>query len=279
MVNPSKLELLKLYLSTFKYDVVYDVLTVVANPFGLLNKFHLFMPKLVTIFHHPPFDKKMKYAKSDCSVFFTNKLMDEAKKCIRDNRHVVCNYWYPDKAWYDKNKVKCNISQKYDFLDNGKTARDHNLFIRCMRLMPDKRAVIVTDKKHIPSEYREGENVDLFFQDRPNDLTMLQLCMNTKVMVIPLEENKKILGPIGATSYMDAIALGMPVVTNRKAAFAKEIEENHIGCLFDLTEDSFAEALRESLEDYSHLQYEMKSFSENHTIKQYSENLAKYLFK
>ena len=278
MANPSKLDLLKLYLATFKYDVVYDVLNVVSNQFGVLNKLHLFKPKLVTNFHHPPFEKVMKYAKSDYSVFFTDELMEEAKKYIHDNRQVVCNYWYPDKDWYDRNKLKCDTSVKYDFLDNGKTARDHNLFIRSMRKMPDKRAVIVTDKKHIPSEYREGENVDLFFQEKPNDFTMLQLCMNTKVMVIPLEEKKEMLGPIGATSYMDAIALGMPVVTNKKAAFAKEIEKYHTGSLFDLNEDSLAEVLRVSLEDYAHLRDEMKYFSENHTIKQYSENLAKYLF-
>ena len=278
MANPSKLDLLKLYLATFKYDVVYDVLNVVSNQFGVLNKLHLFKPKLVTNFHHPPFEKVMKYAKSDYSVFFTDELMDEAKKYIHDNRQVVCNYWYPDKDWYDRNKLKCDTSVKYDFLDNGKTARDHNLFIRSMRKMPDKRAVIVTDRNHIPSEYREGENVDLFFQEKPNDFTMLQLCMNTKVMVIPLEEKKEMLGPIGATSYMDAIALGMPVVTNKKAAFAKEIEKYHTGSLFDLNEDSLAEVLRVSLEDYAHLRDEMKYFSENHTIKQYSENLAKYLF-
>lgn len=41
-------------------------------------------------------------------------------------------------------------------------------------------------------------------------------------MVIPLEENKKMLGPIGATSYMDAIALGMPVVTNEKLLLPKK---------------------------------------------------------
>ena len=189
VANPSKIELLKLYAKCFSYDVVYDVLTAVSKQFGVLNKFHLFRPRLVTIFHHPPFDKMMKYAKSDCSVFFTEELMNEAQKSIHNNRQVVCNRWYPEKAWYDKNKLTLESKKVYDFLDNGKTARDHNLFIRCMRLMPNKRAVIVTDKKHIPTEYKEGENVDLFFQDKPNDLTMLQLCLQTKVMVIPLEEN------------------------------------------------------------------------------------------
>lgn len=278
VANPSKIELLKLYAKCLSYDVVYDVLTAVSKQFGVLNKFHLFRPRLVTVFHHPPFDKMMKYAKSDCSVFFTEELMNEARNCIKDNRQVVCNKWYPEKAWYDKNKQALDSKKVYDFLDNGKTARDHNLFIRCMRLMPNKRAVIVTDKMHIPTEYKEGENVDLFFQDKPNDLTMLQLCLKTKVMVIPLEENKKMLGPIGATSYMDAIALGMPVVTNEKAAFAKEIVDNGIGCLFKLNEESLAKALEQSLEKYDKLHNAMASFSEHHSIGKYTEILSKYLF-
>lgn len=279
VVSPSKIELLKLYFTTFGYDVVYDVLTVVSKYFGLLNKIHLFKPRLVTIFHHPPFLKIMGHAKSDCSIFFTKELMDDALRGIHDDRQVLCNYWYPDKAWYDRNKVACNNSVIYDFLDNGKTSRDHDLFIRCMRRFPSKRAVIVTDKNHIPSEYREGENVELFFQEKPNDLTMLQLCMNTRVMVIPLLERKDMLGPIGATSYMDAIALGIPVVTNEKAAFAKEIKENEIGCLFEPNEDSLVKALFDSLKEYDLLSKNMRSFSLSHTIKQYSKKLNKYLLK
>lgn len=279
VANPSKLELLKLYVKCFNYDVVYDVLTAVSKQFGVLNKFLLFCPRLVTVFHHPPFDKMMKYAKSDWSVFFTEELMKEAQKCIHDGRQVVYNPWYPEKLWYDKNKQTLNSKKTYDFLDNGKTSRNHNLFIRSMRLMPNRRAVIVTDKKHIPTEYKEGENVDLFFQDKPNDLTMLQLCLNTKVMVIPLEENKKKLGPIGATSYMDAIALGMPVVTNKKAAFAKEIADNGIGCLFDLNEESLVKALSQSLDKYDDLHDEMVSFSGSHSISNYTELLSLYLFK
>lgn len=203
--------------------------------------------------------------------------MKEAAKYVHDGRCMVYNNWYPDKIWYGSNRKMMDTKVKYDFLDNGKTSRNHDLFIRCMREMPDKKAVIVTDRKHIPSEYKEGENVELYLQDKPNDYTMEQLCLNSRVMVIPLEENNAMLGPIGNTSYMDAIALGMPVVTNRKAAYAKEISANDLGVLFDSTEDSMRTALLKSLENYSELSKNMNRFSENHTIQNYSEELIKYL--
>lgn len=278
--NPSKMVILHLCLKIMggRYDVVFDALNVVSKYFAVLNKWHLFKPRLVTNYHHPPFDKFMKYGKSDCSVFFTEDLMNEAAKVVHDGRKMVYNNWYPEKKWYDVNKKMMDTYKKYDFLDNGKTARNHDFFIRCMRTMPDKRAVIVTDKNHIPSEYKEGENIDLYFQDRPNDYTMEQLCLNSKVMVIPLIEQKKILGPIGYTSYMDAIALGMPVVTNREAAYAKEIAENDLGVLFDCSEESMRVALLESLDKYSVYSKKMVLFSQSHTIEKYSEKLLTYLF-
>lgn len=221
----------------------------------------------------------MLYGKSDCSVFLTEELMNEAKKYTKDDREIVFNNWYPDKEWYDQNRPMLSTIKKYDFLDNGKSERNHNLFIRCMRTMPDQKAVIVTDKNHIPTEYKDEENIDLYFQDTPNDYTMEQLCLNSKVMVIPLEEQVgKKMGPIGNTSYMDAIALGMPVVTNRNAVYAKEISENNLGVLFESTVDSMREALIESLDKYSVYAEKMKLFSRDHTIVEYSKKLLSYIF-
>lgn len=277
--KPTKKQLLELYLKTFRYDVVYDVLNSVSKPFGVLNKFHLFKPRLVSILHHPPFEKQLRLAKSDCSVFFEEALMENARKFCSDNREMVVNDWGPDKAWYDKNKHQWNEEKEFDFLDNGKTNRDHNLFIRCMRKMPDKKGVIVTDEKHIPSEYREGENVSLFFQDKPNDFTMLRLCLKSRVMVVPLIENGCLLGPIGATSFMDAIALGMPVVTNKCAAFAGKIEKNLLGATFEANEDDFIQALNDSLLHFEEYHKNMVQYSFSHSIMQYSERLRTYLLK
>lgn len=88
----------------------------------------------------------------------------------------------------------------------------------------------------------------------------------------------KMLGPIGATSYMDTIALSMPVVTNGNAAFAKEIVDNGIGCLFKLNEGSLSKALVQFLEKYNKLHNAMVSFSDSLSISKYTEMLNKFLF-
>lgn len=280
-INKKSLKtIISLYFKSFNYDVVYDALNVVSKYFSVLNKYHLFPAKLVTIYHHPPFVKMMKYGKSDISLFFTENLKDLAMNNVCDGRKMIVNQWYPDIEWYKINSISRSKIKIYDFLDNGKTNRDHNSFIKAMRGMPERKGIIVTDSKNIPSEYREGDNVELFLQDKPNDLTMLQLCMKSKIMMVPLDINDNdIMGPIGNTSYMDAIALGMPMCTNVNAAFAEEIKENNTGTLFNHNVNSMFKAMQLSLENYDILHNNMINFAMGHTIKKYSENIIDIIFK
>ena len=76
---------------------------------------------------------------------------------------------------------------------------------------------------------------------------------------------------------MDAIALGMPVVTNKTAAMAKEIVDNGLGCVFDSSEESMTSALQKSLEQYAEISEKMRRFSENHTIENYTQKLLTYI--
>lgn len=191
--KPSIRDILKLYIKSFKYDVIYEPVGVVGKYLGVFKRFFLLKPKLVRIIHHPPFEKDLKYSKSDVSIFFTQELLALAKKSVKDNRKMVVNYWYPDVEWYSKNMFMMSSEKKYDFIDNGKTARDHDKFIRSMKKLPNRRGLVVTDKNHIPASWEEGGNVDLYFQDRPNDFTMQQLCMQSRVMVIPIIGKKKLM--------------------------------------------------------------------------------------
>ena len=275
----SLIGIVKLYFIAQKYDVVYDVLNVVSRYFGLANKWCMFRPKLVTFLHHPPFGKQLSLAKSDINIFFSPQLLNEGKIHVTDNRLLVCNRWYPDVEWYKRISTNMNYKKKFDYLDNGKTSRDHNMFIRCMRSMPGKMGCIVTDKNHIPSEYKDGDNVVLFLQDKPNDLTMVELCMQSKVMVIPLHQTHlAVFGPIGNTSYMDAIALGMPVVTNDYAAFADEIISYKLGEVYSFNDKCMVEAMKEVINNYEIFKRNMNQFAINHNIVAYSQKIQEMIF-
>lgn len=277
--NSSLSKLLKLYIKSFKYDILYDTLCSVSKTFGILNKYHLLRPRLITIFHHPPFVKIMKNSKSDVSIFFTKELLLLAHKSVKDNRFITFNQWYPDIEWYLRNSISLNKEKLYDFLDNGKTGRDHNKFIKSVEKLDSYRGLIVTDHKHIPENYKDNSNIELYFQDKPNDKQILSVLVHSTIMVIPLIETKNILGPIGYTSYIDALALGMPIVAPSNAAFAQEIADNKLGILYDPMKNEFSTELMLAIKNYEVLSQNVKTFASTHTIKEYAKNLQKILFR
>ena len=94
-------------------------------------------------------------------------------------------------------------------------------------------------------------------------------------MAISLLNNKLLLGPIGITSYMDAIAMGMPVVTNVNAAVADEIRENGLVGLYRGTEkEGLSNAMKQSLDNYDYYYQNMLKFRE--TLKIYSSKIIPY---
>ena len=271
----SKEDIVKLYFMSFHYDVIYDVLCCVSKYFSILNKYHLLHPKLVSIYHHPSFAKVMRYGRSDVSVFFTDRLKSEAQKDVNDNRKMLSNYWYPDKKWYDVNSkplVKC-----YDFMDNGKTGRDHESFIQALKAIDASGIMICSESQK--EEYRRTNcKLDFFCQKSPNDLNVLPYINKTKVLVIPLTNKSEVLGPIGNTSYMDAIACGMPIICTSNAAFAKEVIDNNLGETYECGDtQSLANAMKLTLEKYDLYHNNMIKFSQGHTIEQYSSQIMPFL--
>lgn len=259
----------------WKYDVVYDTLCSVTKYLGIINRLHLFPAKLVSIYHFPS-PIKMKTGKADTSVFFTKALMEEAESLIGKNRNLLCNSWYPDNKWYEIHRTT-NIEKDIDFMDNGKTGRDHETFIQAL-IKTAKSGVIICSEAQKLKFKRDGANLKFFCQNITNDLNVLEYSNRCKVMCIPLDSDAEILSPIGYTSYMDAIALEMPVITTKNAAMSQEIIDNKLGMLYTpFDADSLAEAMRIILDNYDMYQANMVAFRKTHDIKQYSERIVPYL--
>lgn len=71
----------------------------------------------------------MNYTRSDAYIFLDGKYMQMA---INDNPKMKSRCftvrWQPDKNWYEVQKTKWKgMIPIYDFIDNGKTARDHEM--------------------------------------------------------------------------------------------------------------------------------------------------------
>lgn len=264
------------YLISFKYDVVYDVLSVMTKYFSVLNKLHLFLPKLINIYHHPPFNKILKYGKADVSIFYTERLLLKAKELVNDNRVMTHIEWYPDNFWYDSHSTG-NENKTVDFLDNGKTGRDHVLFMEAVTML-NRTGLIVCTKEQEKKMNKKLNGVDFFCQEKPNDLAILSLCKKSKIMVIPLLNDDELIGPSGITSYADAIAMGMPVVCSENAIFIQEILENKTGVSYKSKDiKSLVEAMKKCLDNYNFYHMNMLDFKHSHDIKLYSRAVKKLI--
>lgn len=231
--SKSKAELLKLYFICFKYDVVFDTLCSVTKYLGIL--FCMYRPcKLVSIVHHPPFTKIMKYTRCDAYVFFDEKYRQMA---IRDNPKLTercyAIRWQPDKEWYSKQRDGLSENPVYDFIDNGKTCRDHEMMTEAV-YETGAQTVLINNISLRPKAYKEGGCLTFIEQQSPNDVSLLQQILKSKCILIPCKYDSclPILGPIGNTSFMDAIALAKPIICSDNLYFSEDVEKYKLGLVY-----------------------------------------------
>lgn len=169
----SKLDYVRLYFQCHRYDIVFDTLCCVTKYLGIM--FRLFRPcRLVTILHHPPFKKMLLYTRSDAYIFFDESYKNMA---VKDMPSMKGRYytirWQPDKEWYaEKLSERVHPKVLYDFIDNGKTWRDHDLLTEAV-YATNSRTVLINHPNLRPKKYREGGCLTFIEQLRPDDMTLL----------------------------------------------------------------------------------------------------------
>lgn len=239
---------LNLYRKARNYDIVYGAADFTVDFLGILKKLRIFKPTLIGIFHHPPFPLRLKAERFDHILFLSHYAHEEmsamfpAKAC-----QMRFMQWGPDFPFYQKWAPTLNFKKeqrKTIFISNGKTRRDHEILVEVAEATAN-HTIIVCDKQSIPDKYNESSSyTEIFFQDRPDDTKMVQLLNNCSVLVIPLPPTPQRLGPIGLTSLVDAMALGMPVITADNSVFADIVEKNKLGFVYKAGDvNSLAQAM------------------------------------
>ena len=212
-----------------QYDVIYDMLNRCSLFLGVFKRCGLMKSKLVTIMHHPPYKTQLKIATSDAYIFFN----EEYKKIAeRDNSKKTSwyyvNEWKPDLDWYNSIPEEGELVENACFyIDNGKSRRDREVLIEA------------ADKAQIRVDYAgesDGEKgwARPYKVDLKDDTAQVRKLRRYKAIVIPIQNSKKEkIGPLGITSYLDAIALGIPVIASDNVCFADEIRKRKTGMLFE----------------------------------------------
>lgn len=275
---------IKLYFKLFKYDAVFDSLCVVTKFLGIFFRFY--RPcKLISIIHHPPFNKLLKFTRPDACIFFSEKYKNMADEISPKNvsKHFAIR-WQPDKNWYTTKITGIeDKEQKYMFIDNGKTFRDHEMMCEAIYKIGAK-TVLINQESAKPKNYIEGKNLDFIILKKPDDEFLLKYLIKSKCILIPAKKdpNKELLGPIGITSFMDAIALGMPVICSNNLCFSEDVDKFTLGITYPAgDEKAFYQALDKMYRDtqfYKTCCYNMKNYAKDKDISIYTKEIWNIIY-
>lgn len=259
-----------------KYDLIYDCLNRGSIWIGLLKRFGLLKARIITVLHHPSsYWITLFMAKSDAYIFFNNTYKEIAvrMRSALESKFYV-NEWYPDTKWYQSVQKTDKFTDAF-FIDNGKSERDRELMIS------------VAQKEKIAIDYA-GNSSQVQGYARSYKVGS---CSHTDIagklksygcVVIPIKNFEgKIIGPLGITSFLDCIALGIPVITSDNTCFANEVKRYNLGISYRTGEaKDLADALQKmhnDVEFYQNCKKAILQYREGRTIDVYSNNLAQII--
>ena len=211
------------------FDLIYDTLNN-CKLLGLLKKIGIMKCKLISIMHYPPFHKQFLVSKSDGYIFFDKKYYNYAvEDCTRNKQYksFYINEWKPDKRWYWEKIKELNIEPNHGsfFVDNGKTLRDHQLLYKVCN--DNKLPLLMCSNEHINSEFVTCYHID----DFSDETIMIRKIYGSQCIVIPTIKMDK-MGPIGITSFLDAIAYEIPVICSDNTCFAEIVSQYGLGLVY-----------------------------------------------
>lgn len=224
-----------IWLKSFRYDVILDVVNQCCLLL-VLNRLHLLPCKIVTILHHPPFYLEEELGKANAYLFFSKNTIQHDVRVVPSKEKVFfLNEWGPDLSWYP---VVSEGNQEFICCDDGKTQRD---------MLLEKQLIEKLKIKSLTTYHSE------FTEKLPVSFTKdaFAKILNEKIVFIPIRkdvfprklhlyERKKVRknkdtipnDPCGLISFIDTIALGMPVICSDNTVVAEFIRANNLGRVY-----------------------------------------------
>lgn len=274
-----------LRLSMKGYDIIFDSIAILDRGMGMLKKWKVVKQKYICVMHHPPFHKRLTMCDYNAAVFLDEVAFHNVWNQYPQWRDkLYLNVWGPDLTFYAKCVEKYNYEKqnKLNFISNGKTQRDHDLLVSASAGV-DAEVIIVTDKNHVPGNYNGQPNITLHYQNAPNDVEMTKLLNTCAVMIIPTFRSENRLGPIGDTSFMDALALGMALIVADNSVMSTLVKQYDMGFVYEAGNE---ESLRGCMQAYINnpsLVHEKgrhaREYAEKVNMQSYSDKISDIILK
>lgn len=251
-----------------KYDVVISFCNPVIGFSALFKKLGLLRRvRLYTLVHHLPNHPEL-CSGYDRIFFLSSNIMEEAQRRYPSlARKMSYLEWGPDLPFYEEAYHKITSKEIVEMpivISNGKTARDIGLLeSACEEL--GTSCIIITDKARCktPNVVASGKKG----QNAIKDIDLLNYMTQSDVSVIPVVVRPSKTSLCGLTSFLDALALGQPIVMSDNTNISVDIEALKIGKIYKSGD-------KEDLEE------KLKFFIQNpNYIKEYGQRAREYALK
>lgn len=261
----------------------FDIIIAFANPIigwcALFKKVGLIKSHLYTLVHHC--SRFMELYEEYDKIFF---LSERIQKMTQDKYPKLSDKmffleWGPDLPFYESTyqKMLCNNKTELIFISTGKTCRDLNLVTSVCKKM-NLPLIVITDKvdsSHSAIESgQKGKNA-ISYQE------LLNYMSQSTVSLIPIDAKRSRLRLCGLTSFLDALALGQPIIMSDNTNISVDIEGLEIGLVYqagneaDLTKK--LNYLSEHPEYVSKCRINARQYAINNSYENYCKRLEKLL--
>lgn len=272
-------------LRNIHYFNQYDIIISFANPiigwYALLKRIGLVKAQLYTLVHH--YDRFMNLNAGYEKIFFLSReIMRKTKdKYPSLSGKMVYLEWGADLAFYEQTfqEINHDTGQELRLISTGKSSRDLPLIYDvCDKLhIP---LTIITDKiydtanTNVVVSGRKGQNA-ISYKD------LLKYMCKSSISVIPISIGRSPHTLCGLTSFLDALALGQPVIMSNNTNISVDIERLRIGLIYEAGNmTDFEQKVKYMVEhpDYMHeCAINARKYAESHDYLKYCKHLEEII--
>lgn len=246
---------------------------------ALLRHFGLCKARIVITLQNPQV-RVPRFHKYDKLVFLSAEVMEaflrHSPGLSGISEHVL---WGPDLAFYDSLKANAPTDKVAEFISNGKTGRDPETFLAACE-KAGASAVLVHNNAFVPSPARKANPKFRLVTGSGSgnvisDVENVELLLGCDVMVLPIRPSRP--GLYGTTSFLDAIALGMPIVMSDNTMIGVDVEKLQFGLFYRAGDpDSLADKLRmlaSNEELQARFRRNSRAFAEEHDLNAFTRRI------
>lgn len=278
----------RLLLLIRNFDIIYGTqvcfsVMPISMP-AIFRHLGLCKAKIAIILQNPNV-KIPRFHKYDKLIFLSPEVMDiflnDSPHLTNIAEHV---FWGPDLSFYDALRAKFTSDQSIDFVSNGKTGRDYGTFLTACE-SEGVSALLVHNSSFQPSDTQKS-NPRLHFISGAGagniitDVENVRLLLSCKFMILPIRPSRP--GLYGTTSFLDAIALGMPIIMSDNTMIGIDIKQLQFGYFYRAGDPaSLSECIKKILsnsDQIESLKCNARKFAESNNLDVFQSRI-KEIFK